>query len=182
MNNEYEHMKQELDDDWTVNELSFHSTQVIKAENADAAPAASPAVPPVSIEAKEDWTMNMSTSEMPVPEINGKWQMPEPVFRISDGKKIEKSKLAAPPPSASPTSLPGIAVTDAVPAAIQAQPYMSEAFAIDDEYIIEEPPAVKAESGNKRIVLVVIGVLAMVLFAAAFLVGVYFLFFHNKGV
>lgn len=182
MNNEYENMKQELQDDWTVNELKFHSTQIISGENADAAPAALPAVPPVSAEAKEDWTMDMSTSEMPVPEINGKWQMPEPVFRISDGKKIKKSTLATPPPSAPPTASPEIAVTDAAPSNIQPQPYISEAFAIDDEYVIEEPPVAKADSGNKRIVLVVIGVLAMILFAAAFLVGVYFLFFHNTGV
>lgn len=182
MNNEYENTAPEAGDDWTANELKFHSP-VVGAKNLDAALAVAPAAPAVSASyVEEDWTMDMSTNEMPVPEIGGKWQMPEPVFRNSDGKKIEKSKLAAPPPSVSPTAPTEIAVTDAAPAAIQAQPYISEAFAIEDEYIIEEPPAAKSESGNKRIVLVVIGVLAMVLFAAAFLVGVYFLFFRNTGV
>ena len=179
MNNEYENMKQELPDDWTMNEMNFHSTQVVSGENTDAEPAALPAVHPVSREAKEDWTMDMSTSEMPAQETNGKWQMPEPVFRISDGKKIEKSKSAVPPPSMSLPTPPEVAVADAAPASIQPQPYISEAFVVEDEYTIEEPPA-KAESGNKRIVLVVIGVLAMAFFAIAFLVGVYFLFFHNK--
>ncbi len=176
MNDEYENMKQELEDDWTVNELNFHPAQMVGADKLDTAPAV---VPSVSAGAKEDWTMDMSTNEMPAQETNGKWQMPEPVFRISDGKKIEKSKSAALPLPVSPPTPPEIAVIDAAPANIQPQPYISEAFAVDDEYTIEEPPA-KAESGNKRKILVIIGVLAMAFFAIAFLVGVYFLFFHNK--
>ena len=178
MNNEYENMKQELEEDWTVNELNFHSTQIVGRENGEAFSTAAP--PPILAEPTENWTMDMSTNEIPKEETKGRWEMPEPVFRVSNGKTLDKPKTAASPlPLNLQPVRPEIAPAVAGVSNIQPQPYISEAFTADEPDDIEEPP-VKTESGVGRMILIGVGILAMVLFAVGFLAGVYFLFFSHK--
>ncbi len=200
MNNEYENMKQDLEEDWTVNKSNFHSKQA--ANDAIDGEVPTSGDDPQNQANPDDWAMNTLVSSggisdlvkqinaekraadapntNPLEEKPDKWQMPEPVFRVSSGKKVEKSALAIPrlnfsaePPATSET-------TDST-ADIQPQPYISEALIVGDENIIEKSPA-KVKSRAGRTVLVVAGILAMVLFAVGFLIGIYFLFFRTPAI
>ena len=191
-------MKQDLEEDWAVGEPNFHSTQadntllkknkILSAEDS------------LNGASVEDWSGNtmvnggillnppnpknsanqtadaLNTNPL-IEEKQNKWQMPEPVFRVSNGKKVEKPALAEDNAN-SPISPPKSAEIQKQAPDIQPQPYISEAFIVSDEDIIEEPPA-KVENNTKRIILIFAGILAMILFAVGFLIGIYFLVFHN---
>ena len=208
MNNEYENMKKDLDEDWTVGEPNFHSNQTsgIVVNNAEV-PKTPIGDPPVQMNG-EDWSMKATTSEehisKPPEQINSeqfvdapitnplsdgkpasgknqdKWQMPEPVFRVSSGKKVNKSTLAETRPNL-PTNPPEVSEVTNSTTNIQPQPYISEEFSFSDAAAIEETPA-EVKNGVGRMIFIVVGILAMVLFAIAFLVGVYFLFFHQPEI
>lgn len=100
----------------------------------------------------------------------GKWQMPDPVFRKSSGylpQGFEKryENLSGPAPET-----PDIAA--GVGASVQPQPGISEEFSFEAAAV--EPSQVKPLI---RPAFIIAAVLAMLLFAAAFLALIYFLFF-----
>lgn len=198
MNNEYENVKQDLEEDWTVDEPNFHSKPTADAANDG---ASLPAADSQNQANSDDWAMNTMVSSggiselaaqinaekraadapntNPLEEKPDKWQMPEPVFRVSGGKKIEKS--ASPMPRLNfPANPPAAFETTDSTAAIQPQPYISEASIVGDQDMIEEPPA-KVKSKAGRIIFIAAGILVMVLFAVGFLVGIYFLFFRQPA-
>lgn len=197
MNNEYENMKQDLEEDRTIGEPNFHSNQTSSiAGDGEILPAAADLQ---NHSNNEDWTVNAAASagnisNMPdrtnsenymaaAPNTNplneekqDEWKMPEPVFRVSSGKKVEKS--ASPKPrlnlSANPPETSEKADSNTN---IQPQPYISEEFTVSDGDVIEQSPA-KAKSKSGRIAFIVVGFLVMTLFAVGFLIGIYFLFFR----
>ncbi len=171
MDDEYENIKYEAKDR-SENSANFHSNRTFGAEKTDAAP-------PVSSKSRKDWSMDMSTGEIPLEEPK-KWKMPEPVFRVSSGTSLDKPK-PPPPVEQMAVSEPPPSQINEPPARIQPQPDIPEEIAIGDPDLTEEPPAeVKNDTG--RIILIIAGVLAMAIFAIGFLIGVYFLFFHHFGV
>ena len=196
MNNEYENPQQSLEEDWTVGEPHFHSKQPADVLN-DGEVQPGDAVNSQAPKSNDDWAMNTivggannsssfnrtdsanraantpDTNPL-MDEKNDKWQMPEPIFRVSGGKKIEKS--ASPMPRLnSPAKFPEPAQMASPTTDIQPQPYISEEFTVADVAVIEEPPA-KVRSKTARIIFIVAGISAMILFAVGFLIGVYFLF------
>ncbi len=195
MNNEPENMKSDLDEDWTVNEPNFQSKQAADFVNDGEVLS----VNPQNQANSDDWAMNTivsngnildppdqansayRTAEMPntnpLNKKQDKWQMPEPEFRVSSGKKVEKSASPMPRLDFS-AKVSEISKTTNSVADIQPQPYISEALIVGDENIIESSPA-EVKSGTGRTILIVAGILAMVLFAVGFLIGIYFLFFHQ---
>ncbi len=197
MNNEYENTQQDLEKR-AFNESNFHSEQAADVVNAGKIP---PAAESQNQTNADDWAINTmvnagNISNLPDPansvnrtanapntnplneEKRDKWQMPEPVFRVSSGKKVEKT--ASPTsqtnsPKSPETSEPANSVVS-----IQPQPYISEAFIdTDDEFVIEEPTA-EVASKTGSIIFIAAGILAMVLFAVGFLIGIYFLVFHTS--
>jgi len=176
MNDEFQNMKQESEEDWTVSEPNLYPKQAVGTETIDEiSPDAKTA--PISADTKEDWVMDKSTAEIPPEKKQDKWEMPEPVFRVSSGKKLDKSNLVA-LPSNLQVSPPETSQMNAPNAIIQPQPYISEEFIVGDAGVIEKP-SVKVKSKARRIIFIVVGILGMVLFAVAFLIGVYFLFFRQ---
>ncbi len=197
MNNEYENMKQDLEEDWTVNEPNFHSEQTADAANDGASLSAAESQNQAN---SDDWAMNTMVSSGGISDLaaqinaekraadapntnplneekQDKWQMPEPVFRVSSGKKVERSASPMPrsnfPANPSKTSETKNSIIE-----LQPQPYISEEFLVD-KTVIEKPPA-KVRSRAGRIIFIASGILAMVLFAVGFLIGIYFLFFHQS--
>lgn len=116
MNNEYENMKQDLEEDWTVGEPNFHSKQAADAAINSEVPTTGS--DPQNQATSDDWAMNTLVSSggisnlvkqidaekragntantNPLEEKPDEWKMPEPVFRVSSGKKVEKSTLGMP--------------------------------------------------------------------------------------
>lgn len=109
------------------------------------------------------------------------WQMPEPKFQKSSGYLpqgyIDQLGLGEP---GSP-AVPAQATAEAPPAEpaeppidIEPQPDLAEQ--LEAEPVAAPPIPVKNRSSGSRIVMLVLGLLGMVLFIAAFLALVYFLF------
>lgn len=200
MNNEYENTKQDLEEDWTVNEPNFHSKKVTGSA-IDSEVTTSDGNDSQNQTNSDDWAMNTmvsaggiaglveqldaenrtadAPSTSPLEEKRDNWQMPEPVFRVSSGKKVEKSTSAMPHLNFAATQ-PESSEPPESTADIQPQPYISEALIIGDEDVIKEPPA-KVKSKAGRVIFVTAGILAMVLFAVGFLIGIYFLFFRQPN-
>lgn len=124
----------------------------------------------------------------PQADAPDKWEMPEPVFQQTSGylpqgfvKQIENAAQdeATAETPAQPAAIEQPAAIPAAPTAplpaIGPQPDISEQFAID-ELPVEPPVAAKTKSGALRIVFIVLGLLAFLVFMAVFLVLVYFLF------
>ncbi|CAN5262859.1 hypothetical protein BH20ACI1_BH20ACI1_16960 [soil metagenome] len=198
MNNEFENMKQDLEEDWTVNEPNFHSKRAADAA-IDGEVSTTGGGDLQNQASSDEWAMNTMVSSggisdlvkqldaekraadtqntNPLEEKSDSWQMPEPVFRVSSGKKVEKSASIMPPLNFSAKPPETSETTDSA-TNIQPQPYISEALIVGDEDIVEKPP-VKVKSKAGRTVFIVAGILAMVLFAVGFVIGIYFLFFHT---
>lgn len=196
MNNEFENRKRDLDEDWAVNEPSLRSKPAADFAGDSEVSLAGPQNQANS----DDWAMNTMVSSRniqnpsertvsasqtvnapdtnPLDKKQGEWQMPEPEFRVSSGKKVEKSVLATPRPDFSAKSPEILETTGSVE--IQPQPYISEALLGGGEQMIGHSPAeVKSKAG--RTMFIVAGILTMVLFAVGFLIGIYFLFFRQTG-
>lgn len=195
MNNEYENTKQDLEEDRTVNKSNFHSKRTADVVNAG---EISPAADSQKKTNADDWAVNtmVNTGNIanpsdssnssnlttnapntnPLSEKNqDKWQMPEPIFHVSSGKKVEKPASATPRSSLSKP--PETTETTNSVINIQPQPYISEALIGGDEFVFGEPP-VEVKSRAGKTVFIAAGILAMILFAVGFLIGIYFLVFH----
>jgi hypothetical protein len=126
------------------------------------------------------------------------WEMPAPIFRVSDGVEVKKTevqtptdangqgdaddalaKLYAPPESEMDAGKQDKGPTAPPPAVeIRPQPYISEEFTLKD--IAEPLPPEEKGNPVMRKVLTVFGVFCMVLFIITFLGVVYFLFFYKS--
>lgn len=197
MNNEYENTKQDLAEDRMVNESNFHSERTANAVNDG---EISPAADSQNQTNTDDWAVNtmvnagsmlnpsdpanFAEQAADTPNTNPlneekqvKWQMPEPVFRVSSGKKVEKSASSTPHSNLS-KPLETVEMANQI-INIQPQPYISEAL-IGDEFIAEEDPPSEAKSKAGKTIFIAAGILAMILFAVSFLIGIYFLVFHTS--
>jgi hypothetical protein len=127
----------------------------------------------------EDWTMSaLPTVKTETAETqNDGWKMPDPVFRVSDGMPFNNSKSDM-PPSKQPAAVNSeqITKTEPVDLNIQPQPFLPEE--LNTNQIKEKP--VEHKSGVPRVIFGIFGILTMALFALAFLIGVYFLFFYKS--
>lgn len=148
---------------------------------------------------KEDSTADPPSVDSPEEKAKSGWTMPEPVFRQTSGylpkgfeKKVFESDSPKPLPDAPneilsnlyappETESPPVDEQPTSPAGpeIQPQPEISEQFTIDQ---INAAPAAetKPKSGLLRVILIVLGVLAMLGLAFGFLILVYFLFFYSQ--
>lgn len=129
----------------------------------------------------DDWAMSEPQTLKTEPE-NAKsdgWKMPEPVFRVSDGTSFSSPKKETPPLSQpTPAASAQIVTENSLPGIdIQPQPFLPEELNVNQT--IKEK-AVETKSGVPKVVFGVFGILAMILFALAFVVGVYFLFFYKS--
>ena len=136
----------------------------------------------------------------PAAKAAASWEMPAPIFRVSEGVEVKKTvpeaaadsngdgavsdealaKLYAPPESESePDSVKAEAAPAAPPAVdIQPQPYISEEFTLND---IPEPIATEKKGDpTLRKLMAGFGLFCMVLFIIAFIGVVYFLFFYKS--
>ena len=124
---------------------------------------------------------NPANSAVPSP---GKgWQMPEPKFQQSSGYLpqgyLDKIAFNASPPSnvspaaAAPAVAPAIEQPGAPAPEVEPQP---EVLDHHDVPAAAPPPAAKARSSGSRILIIILGLLAMAAFLAIFLAVVYYLF------
>lgn len=124
------------------------------------------------------------------PAEPGKWQMPKPKFQQSSGylpqgylKVVEAAAAAAAAPGSEDTTqeqapfVPKATETPAAPDAIEIepQPDISEQLVLEEVFDPASVEEVAVKKGSS-IVLVVLGILGIILFVAAFIAVVYFLF------
>ena len=170
MNDEYDKTKA-ITEDWSVDSPGYQ----MKPKTENSGNIAAEKVSQQDLSGVGDWAMTDPEVNIP-PETNAdEWKMPEPVFRVSSGKTPEKSKTPQNNLPFSKLPLPEETGT-AVP--VQPQPNISEEFTIGE--VIEKKPA-KAEPKSFSTTTLVLGFAAMIVFAVAFLVGIYFLFFYKPA-
>jgi len=125
----------------------------------------------------EDWAMNVPNTNPAVEKIPDVWEMP-PVFRTSGGRKLDKANRKT-----SSSNLPPVEMQTSETVAppnldIQPPPFISEAVAAH-EAVAETPE--KTNSSSSKLILLIIGLVALALVAAAFLAGIYFWFFYTPA-
>lgn len=124
----------------------------------------------------EDWGMsvsNISSPEAAIENDGGGWTMPEPIFRVSDGDKVEKPKKKLPEEE---TELPEhfAPQTDSF---VLAQPDISEDFKfpeIAEQTYQPTQESPKNEKGNAKWVVLLGGIF---IFFAVF-VGIIFVIYY----
>ena len=151
----------------------------------------------------DDWGMDAPSQTPPKSPKKNDWSMPTPVFRVSEGEDIDDIKRTAafnlsdlkgfdkdsmtfkpgapespefnqPAPNVNFQTTPPPSIPGNLPA-----PPISESFSDDQS---AAPTTVQAvEKKSSKLPLVIGGLLGMLLFAAAFMGGVYFLFFNKPA-
>ena len=110
------------------------------------------------------------------------WKMPEPVFRVSDGKSHKKSVKETPPtdlPFSEPIKLEKPSPAAAAKAPIQPQPNISAEFNLKD---VAPNAPVKTKAKKSNLVFIILILMAIIVFAVVFSVAIYFLFFNKPDV
>ena len=127
----------------------------------------------------EDWEMsvsNVSPPETAIENNGGGWKMPEPVFRVSEGDKLEKSEVR--PLAAENILLENSARHDE--SYVLEQPNISEDFssleAPEQSFEPEAKEGIKAEDGNAKWVVLLGGIFIFFAGLVGIMLGVYFLF------
>ena len=179
-----------LEEDWAMADPDFHLKEKLKADNAEI-PAATLYAPPDSFEGDnflelepdnsaiqpetENWSANVPDTE----NIDG-FKMPEPVFRSSEGKMIEKSEKRTTNPDLL-AAQPEFFDKDKSSADLQPQPKIGEEFkANQSKSEIKKEKSVKSKSEkNSNFFFAFGGIFLMLIFATVFVVGIYFLFFYK---
>ncbi|MEO5860159.1 MAG: hypothetical protein ABIR33_14570 [Pyrinomonadaceae bacterium] len=121
-----------------------------------------------------------------VPSPGAGWQMPEPKYQQTSGYLpegyLDKIAFETPPPtdvspaSAGPAAAPAVATGPD----IGPQPDLSEQLAEPPAPVVAKP-VIKERSSGARIVMILLGLLAMVAFIAVFLGVIYYLFLAPQG-
>lgn len=175
MNDEYGNAKRALDDDWTANPTNFQTTKLPEI--------AVDISPPTDFDGDDEivsLVRGAGSDKKDEKEKSDGWKMPEPVFRVSEGKTPDKSEKSDNSNNAAQTDLPfseAISLEKiSADTLIQSQPNISQEFTISDA---SEKTSAKTGSKNFNILFVVLGLIALIVFAVAFLVTVYFLFFYK---
>lgn len=116
-----------------------------------------------------------------VPSPNQGWQMPEPKFQQSSGYLpqgyLEKVGFEAAPQGeiSGAAAAPAMAPATVAAPDVEPQPDLSEQLSEPQVATAPKPPVPK-RSASSRILMIVLGLLAMAVFIAAFLAVVYYLF------
>jgi len=132
--------------------------------------------------------------EVPRDKPPGAWEMPKPVFQQSTGHLPEgfqgrfkepdsQGAVAVQPAQASTPAVavpppPAIEISESPD--IQPQPNVSEVFVID-ESVFPPAPTKKKRSAGAQAVLVLLGIVAMAVFAVGFVILVYYLFLYHPN-
>lgn len=142
--------------------------------------------------AVSDWEMGAPTTPQNSEPKKTEWSMPEPVFRISEGEKLDDvakrtvafnwgdfdKKEPAAPHRPLPENPPQPSYNQAAPnTGFQPQPSLSEEISANRINAETAKPPAKAESS--KMIFIVGGLAAMFLFAGVFLAGIYFLFLNK---
>ena len=146
---------------------------------------------------QEPATAAPNTSEsidVPREKPPGTWEMPKPVFQQSTGhlpqgfqgrfkdSASQGGTAAQQAPAATPAVVvsppPAIEISESPD--IQPQPNLSEDFVVD-QAVLPPAPVKKKRSAGAQAVLVLLGIVAMAVFAAGFVVLVYYLFFYHPN-
>ena len=120
---------------------------------------------------EDDWAMTPRV-DAPKAEKTDKWEMPAPIFRVSGGQTLVPSTRKDQPE------------TDKATGAGGNSPGKAETFGVPDFQLEESRPPVVSAPGahapaakkSSKLPLILGGLLAMFLIAAAFLIGIYYLF------
>lgn len=132
----------------------------------------------------EDWEVsvsNISPSEAEVENNGGGWSMPEPVFRVSEGDKVEKSNNKPLEAENTEDELPNYFSPQSESLVLE-QPAISEEYKIPE--IVEQtfqpvPISAKGEKGNAKWVVLLGGIFVFFAVLVGIILGVYY-FFWNK--
>lgn len=184
MNDEYGKTEKPPVEDWEMSEPVVQAEPPVSADDFNITMVG--ANPPSKAAVTEDWAMNVPNTNPSADKGSGVWEMPEPVFRHSSGRKLDKVNRKNPPmpPSGSPPVEAPTPAAAAPPSAtpnpdLQSQPFISEDFssnpAIAKTYV-------KPKSGGSKILLLIIGLTVLAALVAACAVGVYYWFFYKPAV
>lgn len=189
MNDEQENTKELLKEDLAEKEPNTFLEPEIEVQNFDQ--TISSLTLPKHLLETEDWTTEAPDSNVHEEKKQDKWKMPPPIFRVSSGTKPNKSDWKTPRLEIpahqleTPAAIePNIQIQPSPPVPEEiAVPNGEEEFAASGNVseLIEETPA-KAKDKAEKTLFVVVGILAVILFALAIFIGVYFLYFYNSDV
>jgi formylglycine-generating enzyme required for sulfatase activity len=140
----------------------------------------------------DDWGMTEANVKISHEATNNDWQMPQPVFRISEGEKPNFDKTSPNfnlKDNAEDFNLPDEENSDnkttpyyRLPenqvAAPEPQAIVPEQL---DENNVTEKPVVKAKSGNAKWILLLAGLFSFFLIVTTAVVAVYFLYFGDSS-
>lgn len=172
-----------ITENWAMSEPEVQPEQPVGADNFDITMVGGKA--PSAAAVTEDWAMNVPDTNPSAEKISDVWEMPPPVFRISSGRKLDKDHRKtppmppssdSPPPDSPPVEVPPSEIVAPPNLDIQPQPFISEEFSANE---VVAKTFVKPKSGSSKLIWLIIGLVAMALVAAAFLVGVYYWFFYT---
>ncbi len=168
MNNENENAKM-TEEDWAMSDQNFHLTQTVGSKTAGIT---------ASDGNLEDWTVDTPPVKAPEEKKKDEWEMPPPVFRVSSGTTPQKSDKIK-PKTGFPANQPVILKKEAADIDIQPQPFISEELVVSE---VINTQVSKAQSKTSKKVFIFVWLIAMIIFASVFLIGIYFLFFYESGV
>ncbi len=125
----------------------------------------------------EDWEMSVPNTSPPETAIgnNGGWKMPEPVFRVSEGDKVEKTEIR-------PLAAEHILTDDFEPkdeVFVLEQPNISAEFntsEIPERFVESEAKSINAENGNVKWIVLLGGIFVFFVVLVGIMLGVYFFF------
>ncbi len=149
----------------------------------------SPQTPPTP--PADEWGMTEANVKIPKETKNDSWQMPQPVFRISEGEKPNFDKTT---PNINLKNIPMDFDSHEEDTGNKTTPYYrlpeNEAVAPElqavipeqiNENAVTEKPIVKAKSGNAKWILLLAGLFAFFLIVTTAVLGVYFLYFGDSS-
>ena len=177
MNDEYDKTEKPPVEDWAMSKPEIQPETPVNTDNFDITLVGMKS--PTAAAVTEDWAMNVPDTSPAIEKASDGWEMPPPVFRISSGKKIDKSNRKTPPPTAEiPLEVQTQPAEIVAPILdIEPQPYISEEFSTNQ---VAAKTFIKPKSKTSKMIFLILGLLAMLIFAIAFAVGIYFWFFKPQ--
>lgn len=126
----------------------------------------------------EDWEMSVSNVSPPKAEVEnngGGWKMPEPVFRVSEGDKVEKSEVRSP---VAENALPDYFAPHEESFVLE-QPDITDEFnvsEIPEQTYEKETEGTNSEDGNTKWVVLLGGIFIFFAVLVGIMLGIYFVF------
>lgn len=166
-------------DDWGMTAPNINLSNQAQSGGWDAT-APNINIPPENRPA--DWEMTVPNVNQP-PEKGGDWSMPAPVFRISEGEKVDNLPKRAPnfereEAGGFDKTTPNFNLADVAPPPYDAAPPSATAENLSSSQpVAEAAPAAKSSGGGgSKMIYVLGGVIALLFFGIVALAGVYFLY------